>query len=60
MWHRVMLDGKPLETRFVSTRELEATVPAQALKKTGTYRVTVESPNEFNSSSAPTFLFVSF
>lgn len=60
MWHRVMLNGTPLDTRFVSTRELEATVPAQTLRKPGTYRVTVESPNEFNSSSAPAFLFVSF
>lgn len=60
MWHKVKLNGKELKTRFVSTRELEATVPSHALKRVGTYTVTVESPNEFNSASAPAYLIVSF
>jgi hypothetical protein len=60
MWHRVTLNGKALKTRYVSGRELEATVPPEALKGVGTYTVQVESPNEYNSKSAPAFLIVSY
>jgi len=60
MWHRVTLNGKELKTRYISGRELEATVPPERLKRVGTYAVSVESPNEFNSRSAPAFLIVSY
>ena len=60
MWHRVTVNGKQLKTRYISGRELEATVPPELLKRIGTYNVSVESPNEFNSKSAPAFLIVSY
>ena len=60
MWHRVTLNGKELKTRYISGQQLEATVPPELLKRVGTYNISVESPNEFNSKSAPAFLIVSY
>ncbi len=59
-YHRVTLNGKELETRFVSGTELQAVIPPEAMKDAGTYPVTVISQGDFASSSAPTYLIVSF
>jgi hypothetical protein len=59
-FHKVMLNGKELETRFISTTELEATVPAQMTKDVGTYPVVVVGQGDFASRSAPSYFFVSF
>ncbi len=57
-FHKVTLNGKELETRFVSRSELEAVVPPQAIKDVGTYPVTVISQGDFASRSTPTYLIV--
>jgi hypothetical protein len=59
-FHKVTLNGKELETRFVSGGELEATIPPQALKQAGTYTVMVVSQGDFASRSEPAYLIVSF
>jgi hypothetical protein len=59
-FHRVTLNGKELETRFMSPSELEATIPTQALKEAGTYTVMVIGEGDFASKSAPAYLIVSF
>ena len=59
-FHRVTLNGKEVETRFVSPSELEATIPTQALKEAGTYTVMVIGEGDFASKSAPAYLIVSF
>lgn len=59
-WHKVALEGKELETRFVNSAELKATVPAQAIKKAGTYSVTVVSPRESGGCSVAAPLIVTF
>jgi Amidohydrolase family len=59
-FHKVTLNGKELETRFVSGNELEATIPPQALKQAGTYTVMVVSEGDFASRSEPAYLIVSF
>jgi hypothetical protein len=48
MWpfHRVMLNGQALPTRFISKTLLEATIPADAIKEPGTYIVMVKSEGE--------------
>jgi hypothetical protein len=48
MWpfHRVMLNGAPLPTRFVSKDELEAIISPEAIAKAGTYIVTLKSEGE--------------
>ncbi|HEX9455812.1 MAG TPA: amidohydrolase family protein, partial [Candidatus Binatia bacterium] len=50
-FHKVMLNGKELDTRFVSATELEATVPAQMTKDAGTYPVVVIGQGDFASRS---------
>ncbi|HWH79352.1 MAG TPA: amidohydrolase family protein, partial [Candidatus Binatus sp.] len=50
-FHKVTLNGKELETRFVSATELEATVPAQMTKDVGTYPVVVIGQGDFASRS---------
>jgi imidazolonepropionase-like amidohydrolase len=57
-FHRVTLNGKELETRFVSRSELEAVIPAAALKDVGTYPVEVISQGDFASKSTPSYLIV--
>ena len=59
-WHKVMLNGRELETTFVSSSELQAVVDAQAIENAGVYRVTVISPNESGGVSNPTHLIVPF
>jgi imidazolonepropionase-like amidohydrolase len=59
-FHKVTLNGKELDTKFVSTSELEATVPAQMTKDIGTYPVIVVGQGDSASRSAPTYFIVSY
>ena len=59
-FHKVTLNGKELETRYVSRSELEATIPRQAIRDAGTYAVMVIGPGDFASKSSPAYLIVSF
>jgi hypothetical protein len=59
-FHRVMLNGKEVETRLISPSELEATIPPQMTKDAGTYPVMVVGQGDFASKSAPAYLIVSF
>jgi len=59
-WHKVALDGKELETKFVNSTELKATIPGQAIKQAGTYSVNVVSPRESGGSSTSAPLIVTF
>jgi hypothetical protein len=62
MWptHRVMLNGKELETRYVKRNQIEATVPPEAIAEAGTYIVTVKSVGEPLPESYPAHLVVGF
>jgi Amidohydrolase family len=62
MWpsHRVMLNGRELETRFVKRDQLEAVVPPEAIAEAGTYIVTVKSVGEPVPESYPAHLVVGF
>jgi len=62
MWpfHRVMLNGEPLPTRFVSKSELEAIVSPEAIAKAGTYIVTLRSEGEALPESNRAHLTVGF
>jgi hypothetical protein len=55
--HRVLLDGKKVESRFISGRELEITIPSLTA---GTHKVTVIDPGIPTSESAPIYFVVSF
>ena len=57
-WHKVALDGKELETRFINSSELQAALPS--IKKAGTYALTVVSPRESGGRSTPAHLLVTF
>ena len=48
MWpfHRVLLNGEPLPTNFVSKDELNATIPPEAIPTAGTYIVTLQCEGE--------------
>src|SRR5262249_6071748 len=59
-FHKVTLNGKELETRFISAGEIEATVPQQAVKEAGTYTIMLGGQGAFASSPAPAYLIVSF
>jgi hypothetical protein len=59
-FHKVTLNGKELETRFVNNGELEVTIPPQAVKDAGTYTVMVVGQGDFASKSAPAYLIVGF
>ncbi len=59
-FHRVMLNGKELPTRFVSKDELEATVSPEAIAKAGTYIVTLKSEGESLPESNRAHLVVGF
>ena len=59
-FHKVTLNGKELETRFVSGRELEATIPSEAIQKPGLYTVVVVNPGDFVSKSSPAYLIIPF
>ena len=59
-FHRVLLNGKELETKFVSRSELQATLPAEAVKDVGMYKVTVKSRGETIAESSPAPLVVKY
>jgi hypothetical protein len=59
-FHRVMLNGKPLPTRFISRALLEATIPPDAIATAGTYIVTVKSEGEPLPESNRAHLVVGF
>jgi imidazolonepropionase-like amidohydrolase len=62
MWpfHRVYLNGRPLPTRYVANDEIEATIAAEAIKKAGTYIVTVRADGEALPESHRAHLIVGF
>ena len=62
MWpfHRVMLNGEPLPTSFVSKDELKATIPPEAIAKAGTYIVTLKCEGESFPESHRAHLVVGF
>jgi imidazolonepropionase-like amidohydrolase len=59
-FHKVTLNGKPLETRFVSPTELDAVVPADLTKNAGTYPIVVVGQGDYASRSTPAYFIVSF
>jgi len=59
-FHKATLAGKELETRFISTSELEATIPLVLTKQVGTYPLIVVGQGDSASKSAPAYLIVSF
>jgi len=59
-FHRVLINGKELETRFISRTELQATLPAEAVSEVGMYKVTVKSSGEVVAESSPAPLVVKF
>jgi len=62
MWpfHRVMLNGKPLPTSFVSKDELKAIVSPEAIPTAGTYIVTLKCEGESFPESHRAHLVVGF
>ena len=62
MWpfHRVMLNGEPLPTRFVSKNELEAIISPGAIPEAGTYIVTLKCEGEDFPESHRAHLVVGF
>ena len=62
MWpfHRVMLNGEPLPTRFVSKNELQAIISPEAIAKAGMYIVTLKCEGEPFPESHRAHLVVSF
>jgi hypothetical protein len=54
------LNGKELETQFVSRNELDAIIPADAIPDAGMYKVTVKSRGEPIAESNPAPLVVRF
>ena len=62
MWpfHRVMLNGKELETHYIKRNELQAVIPPEAIAEAGTYLVTVKSKGEPLPESYPAHLVVEF
>ena len=62
MWpfHRVMLNGEPLPTSFVSKDELKATIPPEAIPVAGTYTVTLKCDGENFPESHRAHLVVGF
>src|SRR5262249_28957340 len=59
-FHRVYLNGQALPTKFVSSTELQATVPADAIPTAGTYVVTVRAEGEPMPESHRAHLVVGF
>ncbi len=62
MWpfHRVLLNGEVLSTRFVNKNELQATISAAAIANAGTYIVTVKAEGESLPESDRAHLVASF
>jgi imidazolonepropionase-like amidohydrolase len=52
-FHYAVLNGKELETKYVSRRELQAIVPPEAVREPGMYLVTVKSRGEPIAQSYP-------
>jgi len=59
-FHQVLLNGKEIETKFVSRTELRAVVPPDAVREAGMYLVTVKSRGEPIAQSNPYPLVVKF
>jgi len=62
MWpfHRVMLNGQPLPTSFLSKDELKAIIPPEAIPTAGTYIVTLKCEGEDFAESHRAHLVVGF
>jgi len=62
MWpfHRVLLNGQPLPTSFVSKDDLKATIPPEAIPTAGTYIVTLKCEGEDFPESHRAHLVVGF
>ena len=62
MWpfHRVMLNGEPLPTRFVSKNEFQAIISPEAIAKAGMYIVTLKCEGEPFPESHRAHLVVGF
>ena len=58
--HQIFINEQPLETRYISTEELRATLPAEMVADVGMYKVTVRSKGEPNPQSMPAALVVGF
>jgi hypothetical protein len=59
-FHRVLINGRELETRFISRSELQAVLPADVVSEVGMYKVTVWSSGEMIAESNPAPLVVKF
>jgi imidazolonepropionase-like amidohydrolase len=59
-FHRVMLNGEPLPTRFINKTELQATIPPSAIANAGTYIVTIKAEGEPLPESHRAHLVVAF
>ena len=59
-FHYALLNGKELETKFISRRELQAVIPADAVKEPGMYLVTIKSRGEPIAQSNPAPFVVGF
>jgi imidazolonepropionase-like amidohydrolase len=59
-FHRVMLNGQPLPTSFVSKDELKATISPEAIPTAGTYIVTLKCEGENFPESHRAHLVVGF
>jgi imidazolonepropionase-like amidohydrolase len=62
MWpfHRILLNGRPLPTSFVSKDELKATIEPEAIPTAGTYLVTLKCEGENFPESHRAHLVVGF
>ena len=59
-FHQVLLNGKPIETKFINRGELQAIVPADLVKDVGMYKVTVKSRGEEIAELNPAPLVVGY
>ena len=59
-FHRVLINGRELETKFISRGELQATLPPEAVSDVGMYKITVKSSGEMIAESSPAPLVVKF
>jgi imidazolonepropionase-like amidohydrolase len=59
-FHRVLINGRELETRFINRSELQAALPADAVSEVGMYKVTVKSSGETVAESGAAPLVVKF
>jgi len=62
MWpfHRIMLNGEPLPTSFVSKNELQAVISPETIANAGTYIVTLKSEGEVLPESHRAHLVVGY